>query len=595
MFITSSTNASDIYFDPIGSLKMIDGFLSVLIPIHISFIQPHIKNLNGVIGTSKFLCKQTALYTDIECLNLHQPLSIRYNDIIRDYDSISHLIESRSKRSAWFGGIGTLFKNLFGTMNEDDAINYSNAIQLIEKDQSKLSELVKQNILVTTSTLSSIEDSVNKISVNEQRLNDAIDDIALFQKNLTLLADKLILKTKFNGMLNLLESSLLTLSFKLEDTVNAIMFSKLNILYPSIISPKQLFTELVNNYRFLADNHQFPLSLTLENIHTLMNVSEIASYYNNNKVVFALKIPLVNSRSYDLYHNIPYPVSVTHDTYTMIIPSTKYLAINRDRSYYSKLDNLSSCKTINSQYYICDNLDTYSCARTPICESDIISKALKSVPSNCKTQFIQGQLDIWQTLSNNTWLYVITNPSKLSIDCKASNTEVIISGTGMINLPPYCIAFYKDSRLIPKYYKTIKVQTIKINFNLVNDSCCNSETLSKLKPQIPVLNLTNINLDSITSRRNLETSRIVNNLDKLIEKPHIVLYGEYYSYVTIIISVIIVIYIFVLFCKFIKSGICHRLLNRQAFKCNTEKAEELTEVAASSSDISAPKIRKSLA
>ncbi|CAH0730580.1 unnamed protein product, partial [Brenthis ino] len=61
MFIETSTNTSGIYIDPIGTLKIIDGFLNVVIPVHISYIQPHIENLNGVIGTSKFLCRQTAL------------------------------------------------------------------------------------------------------------------------------------------------------------------------------------------------------------------------------------------------------------------------------------------------------------------------------------------------------------------------------------------------------------------------------------------------------------------------------------------------------------------------------------------------------
>lgn len=183
-----------------------------------------------------------------------------------------------------------------------------------------------------------------------------------------------------------------------------------------------------------------------------MNISEITTYYNNNKIVFVLKVPLVNSQNYELYHNIPYPTYIINDTYATIIPSSKYLAITRDRSYYSKLDNSSNSKSIYS-------LEIYSCFRTPICKSDIISKTLKSVPVNCKTQFLRGQLDIWQPLSNNRWIFVISTPSKISIDCQnRTTTEQIISDTGILNLPSYCKAFYKDSRLIPKYIKTIKIK-----------------------------------------------------------------------------------------------------------------------------------------
>jgi len=594
-FLESSGNITGIYFDPIGSLKIVDGHLDVIIPIDISYIQPHIQNLNGVIGSSKFLCKQSALYTDIECLNLHQPLSIRYSDIIRDFESISHLIESRSKRSAWIGGVGSLFKHLFGTMDEDDAIQYSKAIQLVQTDQKNLSKLVKQNILVTTSTLSSLQDTLNKISINEQKLNNAIDNLMLNQQNLSTITDNLLLKTKLNGILNILESSLLTLSFKIEDVINGIMFSKSNILYPSIITPKQLFTELVENYRFLSEYHQFPVSLSLDSIYTLMNISEIATYYNDNKIVFVLKVPLVNPQNYYLYHSIPYPVTVVTNTYTAIIPSTKYVAITKDKNHYCKLDNLISCKIVYKFNYICYDLNTYSSSATPICESEIISKALKSVPSNCETKILKGHLDIWQPLTNNRWIYVISNPHKLSIDCRElNNTEITISDTGILNLPENCIAYYKDLRLIPKYSKIIKFRTIHINFNLINDSCCNAASLLKLKRNVPTLNLSNVNLDYIKTLQYTDTNQIVKDLDKIIEKPHIVLYGEYYSYTTIVIVIIIVIFTFILLYKIIKSGKCPRSLNKNKVVFEMENVDELSQIATHTPKTNSPKIRTSL-
>lgn len=539
-----------------------------------------------MIGTSKYLCKQSALYSDIECLNIHQPLTTRYNDIIRDFESISHLTESRSKRSAWFGGVGTVFKHLFGNMDENDAIRYSNAIHIIENDQSKLSQLVKENILVTTSTISSLKDTLNKINVNEQQLNSAVDTLTHAQHNLTLFSDKLFFKSKFTEILNILESTLLTLSFKLEDVINGIMFSKSNVLYPSVITPKQMFNELIDNYRFLADYHQYPVSLSLENVYTLMNISEIATYYNDSKIIYVVKIPLVESRNYYLYHNIPYPVLIENNSYVTIIPSIKYIAITRERSHYCKLESLSSCKIIYNTNYICEIPDVYSSSVTPICESEIFSKALHTVPSNCKTKFFQGHLDIWQSIYNNRWLYVITNPSKLSIDCQQSKTsDLVISGTGILNLPINCIAYYKDSRLIPKYTKIINLQIIQSNFNIINDTCCNSKVLLKTQPFIPILNLTHINLDSITSHHNVITSNIVKNLDNIIEKPHIVLYSQYYS-CTIIIMFIFMLIFFSFLCYKItlKSGFCHRVLGNRKSSLNIEKSEiELSEAAVASS------------
>ena len=48
-------------------------------------------------------------------------------------------------------------------MDENDAIKYDNAIRSVQEDEKKISNLVKENILVTTTTLSNFNSSLNKI------------------------------------------------------------------------------------------------------------------------------------------------------------------------------------------------------------------------------------------------------------------------------------------------------------------------------------------------------------------------------------------------------------------------------------------------
>lgn len=595
-FIQPTINSPGIYFDPIGSLKIVDGHLSVVIPLDTSFIKPHIDNLNSIIGTTKYFCKQSNVYNNSECHNMIQPLSTRYYDILSDFESISHFIENRSKRSAWFGGVGTVFKHLFGTMNEEDAIRYSAAIETVETDQTQLSKLLKDNILVTTTTLNSFKNVINKININEQQLNSAIDNLGLSLKNLTVLSDSLLFKSKLNEMLNILESSLLTLSFKLEDIVNGVMFSKSNILYPSVITPKQLFNELVENYRFLADFHQFPVKLSLRNIYLLLNISEIACYYNINKIVFVLKMPLVTSYEYNLYHSVPFPVIIKgNTTYSAIIPSAKYIGITRDRSFYCKLDDFNNCKTLYNFYYICEMLDIYSSIAAPICESEIVSKALTTIPNQCEIKYFQGHLEIWHRLYNNKWIYVITEKAKLSVDCnKIGNSELNIIGTGILSLPIDCIAYYKDLKLIPNIIKTIEVQHINFDFDLINIK----DNLTVFKQSIknlPFLKLKNNNLDSIISEHNKATTKIVNSLDNVLDKPHIVLYGEYYSYTTIFISILVIIFIIFIIYRYCKLGTCHGLLTKSfKKKLEIDKTEELSNSDVESHPVSAPKTRPSL-
>ena len=96
-----------------------------------------------------------------------QPLSIRYEDIKRNLDALSHLMSKHNKRSAWFSAVGTVFKHIFGTLDEDDAEKYDNAINSFQNKQIKIASLMKENILITKSVLQSFNDTLRKIEVNE--------------------------------------------------------------------------------------------------------------------------------------------------------------------------------------------------------------------------------------------------------------------------------------------------------------------------------------------------------------------------------------------------------------------------------------------
>lgn len=65
-----------------------------------------------------------------------------------------------SKRSAWFGGGGTVFKHVFETLGEDDASKYDTGIESIQNREKKFAELMKEKILITTTTLESHKQTI---------------------------------------------------------------------------------------------------------------------------------------------------------------------------------------------------------------------------------------------------------------------------------------------------------------------------------------------------------------------------------------------------------------------------------------------------
>ncbi|KAJ0179567.1 hypothetical protein K1T71_005279 [Dendrolimus kikuchii] len=380
--------------------------------------------------------------------------------MVSEYSSIAHLTNSnRFKRAAWIGGIGTLSKTIFGTLDEDDAVKYDNAIQSIQNNEKSLGSLIKENILVTTSTLSKFNETLHKIKINEARLNEGIDKLSLQLKNLSFITEELKIKANINLILKSLETSVLTLSFQLEDLTNAIMFSSQNILHPAVLPPTQFY------------------------IHVLMNISNVVCYSLNNKIVFILRIPLVSPKEYSLYHNIALPTPhniMKPNSFSFIIPSSKYIAMTKDKSEYCTLESLKECRVISAREFICDVITVYPTSANPSCESELISNVISTLPTQCQTDFIYGDLDLWKPLSNNNWIYVQSQNNKLYIECpKQKSLELNIVGTGILNIPNNCFAYCKSTKLIPKS-NSIKINITETHsdFNIIDDSCC---TLDKFK------------------------------------------------------------------------------------------------------------------
>ncbi|CAG9793029.1 unnamed protein product [Diatraea saccharalis] len=156
--------------------------------------------------------------------------------------------------------------------------------------------------------------------------------------------------------------------------VNSILFAKQNVLHPHIISPKEIYHELTSNIKILK-HKEFPVRLTLEDIHILIDISTLNIFYMNFKLVFVLNIPLVTSQEYELYHVLPLPIPHTFQdlTYALVQPTKRYLGITTNRHSYVQFNNLDQCKKLSREHFICQDLNEYSAMSNPSCESLLIT------------------------------------------------------------------------------------------------------------------------------------------------------------------------------------------------------------------------------
>lgn len=541
-----------------GRLKIIKDNLNVISHVDISYITTHISNINEIIGTVRFVCQQS---NNSICLNILSPLTARFHDVKQEYASISHLITKRFKRSPWFGAVGTVFKHVFGTLSEDDALKYDEAINSIQKDEKKLAQFMKENILVTTSALDSFRTTVQRLKLNEESLNNELNNLINKTNNLTKITNNILFESKVHSTFTSLESTLLTLSFRLEDVTNAILLAGQNILHPSILTPSQLSNELLSNDRHILRSTHLPVSPSIDNVHVLLRISTTSCYYYNERLVFVLHIPLVTSDEFNLYHNIALPTP--HDSnlllFSFIIPTIPYTAIAKDKLSFINLLNLDKCKTINvnSEVRLCEVRTVLLTSGNPTCESILLTRGTNTIPSQCVTKTISGRLDTFEPISNNRWIYVQSSPNKVFLECGVSElSEVIVSGTGILNTPNQCTVHTENKKLISsKTVLNISIPIPNLDFYIIKDPCCNltfkSIDIITVSPTL----LKNINLDELTiSNKNNE---LISNLNKIIEeKPFLLKYETPFlttsSIILIILFFIIAFYFRTCFTKCFK-------------------------------------------
>ncbi|XP_041982496.1 uncharacterized protein LOC121735660 [Aricia agestis] len=382
-------------------------------------------------------------------------------------------------------------------------------------------------------------------------------------KNISKNSMELNFKTRIDSILTNLEASLLTLSFQMEDITNAILFGSRNILHPAILPPKQLYKELVDNYRHLPADVTLPVSLELRNIYKLLNVSSISCFSLNTKIVFVIRLPLVSPKLYDLYHNIALPTphdDVKPDTFSLIRPSSKFIAMTRDKSEYCKLDSLTDCLAIDVDDYICNVMTVSPTSANPSCESELMSKVISVLPVQCQTDSISGTLNVWKPISDNNWIYVQSENIKVYLDCIDQKIiELDVIGTGILKVPQNCVAFCKNTKLIPRYADVkLNVTVFHPTFNIIKDPCCVLDKIPKVRDESPI-KLKSIDLDILTSDANSKFNSLLKETDEILNQQPIIKYGTHYSIVLIIMLILMCTYFVIRLYFYIKE---HRLSYR---------------------------------
>lgn len=173
-FITQIVNSPGLYFDQLLDVRFTNDHWNVITYIDLSHIQPHLENVEILFNqVSKYCDSAVSSQVRNDCLNSLSSLKLQHNNNVQKFSSISYFVQvneiKRPKRGLIDAG-GSLLKTFFGTLDTDDANKFTNAINKVQSDEKQLTLLMRDNIHVIKSTISTFNNTMSKVKENENRL-----------------------------------------------------------------------------------------------------------------------------------------------------------------------------------------------------------------------------------------------------------------------------------------------------------------------------------------------------------------------------------------------------------------------------------------
>lgn len=335
-------------------------------------------------------------------------------------DKVNQILPSSRSKRALLSPLGSLIKSISGNLDETDAVRYDLEIRQLKNAEHS----VERKVSLMVNALDKFANLSENINSNMNILDNKTLEIESFLER----------EPKRNNILSLMNNlfqisnNFHTIYDFIQETETAIAFSKLHVLHQSIINS----TELIHILLEVEKHAHLIYPVKKANLVKIERNIILKSYIINNKLVFVLEVPLIESNTYTYYKVIPIPVynPKTLKT-TTIIPEHPYLMVNRLK--YKPVVNL--CEEIEDNKFLCssDDLIPYS---TEICIEQIMM--LKENCTKCHQHVIHMEKEKIQKVTENYWLIYSENGLIITEHCNEEVNKQTIQGTFFLQPKKHC-------------------------------------------------------------------------------------------------------------------------------------------------------------
>lgn len=463
--VTPFSNQPGIYFEELGDVHFTTGEWTIL--VHYD-LKPY---LQLRINHQKSIAQMTEICNKIDqtsCRDVIAQFKTRQMEL-NDADSLifcKQRIQRRRKRSP-FDFIGTIANEAFGVLDQRHAKRYAMDIEKLANNDQYMHKLLKEHMSVIRATNRVIHTNENRtqqhFTIIEESINTIERAYQQIQTNVTAQRNyQQFTNTAFKTILSMTRAETIQ-----QNIINIIIDSSHGKLNP-IIFPIEVAREQITLIKaHLSSELIIPGE---EGIKDLYSSMKIRTTTYDAMVLFEIKIPLYNSKRFQLYRSLPVPTPI-NDSFMSIQPATEYLIINLQRDIYYPLNEIELLRCVKRQ----DN--SFACQlKHPLykpasgkntCELNLLKHRGMT---DCQIKK-QPLTSLWtQLTSTNKWLYSTTHPITIDIICDDEVHSQQLMGSGQIQFFDQCKIERDD----------IMIQTTKLFTSSFNASFIPSFNLTEI-------------------------------------------------------------------------------------------------------------------
>lgn len=158
----------------------------------------------------------------------------------------------------------------------------------------------------------------------------------------------------------------------------------------------------------------------------------------NSRLVYQVKIPLLQREKFNVYKIIPFPLIMTHiQTAKFLQPQTDYIAtyLMKTKYVYMKQKHIDVCKAISHVNFICPEINPINYLVGKYCITGLLQLQMHDYPNECQPleRYMTLIQTCWIPLSqSNDWLFIAPKQDEVTIIC--DNEEKIVKTLSEVNL-----------------------------------------------------------------------------------------------------------------------------------------------------------------